>query len=182
VYRPPNTPWIIYKSEYGMSSSTEMDQLSDQVPTMGLPEVVYGSNHVFFVNPQRNFLFELNPLDAVSLSSYAVRDAQLRPKDVSKFSVKASGDDKSINLIDVIPVKLEVQQTDFWKKRDTSKIKDFTKLEVFSDWTFSSPYKGSIRFLSSQIKRIKETTSLDLEPLLGPVDPEAEITVEYTDE
>jgi hypothetical protein len=58
-----------------MSNSAEMDQYSDQVPTMGLPEVFYGNNHVYFINPQRNFLFELSPLDAVALSSYAIRDA-----------------------------------------------------------------------------------------------------------
>lgn len=75
TYSPPNTPWIIYKSEYGMSSSAEMDQFSDQVPTMGLPEVFYGNNHIFFVNPEKNFMFELSALDAISLSSYAVRDA-----------------------------------------------------------------------------------------------------------
>ena len=75
-----------------------------------------------------------------------------------------------------------MQQTDFWKKRDTSKIKDFTKIEVISDWTFTSPYKGSIRFLSNQVKRIKETTSLDLAPLVGTINPESEIKVEYTDE
>ena len=52
-----------------------MDQFSDQVPTMGLPEVFYGNNHLFFVNPEKNFMFELSALDAISLSSYAVRDA-----------------------------------------------------------------------------------------------------------
>jgi hypothetical protein len=50
---------------------------------MGLPEVFYGSNHVYFVLPAKNLLFELSALDAVSLSSFAVRDAQLRAKDAT---------------------------------------------------------------------------------------------------
>lgn len=29
VYHVPNSEWVIYKSEYGMSNSTEMDQFSD---------------------------------------------------------------------------------------------------------------------------------------------------------
>lgn len=75
-----------------------------------------------------------------------------------------------------------MQQTDFWKKRDTSKIKDFTKIEVISDWTFSAPFKGTVRFLSNHVKRIKETTALDLGPLMGEVDPDATIKVELTTE
>ena len=40
-------------------------------------------------------------------------------------------------------------QAQFWKKKDTSKIKDFKKLEVISDWTFSTPYKGTAALLSN---------------------------------
>lgn len=88
-----------------------------------------------------------------------------------------------LNKIEMIPSKLEVIQTEHWKKKDTSKIKDFTTLEVISDWTFSSPYKGSLRFLSNHVKRIKETTSLDLSPLVpATFDPESKIKVEITDE
>lgn len=150
---------------------------------MGLPEVFYGSNHVYFVLPAKNFLFELSPIDAVSMSSFAVREAHLRPKGAKTFSASALENEEALNKIEMIPSKLEVAQTDHWKKRDTSKIKDFTTLEVISDWTFSTPFKGSIRFLSNHVKRIKEATSLDLSHLVpAPLDPESKITVELTDE
>lgn len=38
---------------------------------------------------------------------------------------------------------IQVAQAETWKKKDTSKIKDFVTVEAMSDWTFSTPYKGS---------------------------------------
>jgi hypothetical protein len=181
-YQPVGTNWVVYKSEYPMSNSVEMDQISDKVATMGLPEVFYGNNHIYFINPKRNLLFEMSAIDAVRLSSFADREALMRPQGVSKFAAKLGGDENALNMIDLIPTKLEVQQTDFWKKRDTSTIKDFKTVEVISDWTFTSPYKGSVKFLSNHVKEIQDATSLDLTPLVGDLDPEAEIRVELTDE
>lgn len=43
-----------------------------------------------------------------------------------------------------------------------SKIKDFKMIEVISDWTYSSPYKGSVRYLSNNTERIKNETSLQI--------------------
>lgn len=149
---------------------------------MGLPEVFYGNNHIYFINPSKNLLFEMSAIDAVRLSSFADREALLRPQGVGKFSAKLGSDENALNMIELIPTKLEVQQTDFWKKRDTSQIKDFKTVEVISDWTFTSPYKGSVKFLSNHVKDIKDTTSLDLGPLVGELDPEAEIRVEVTEE
>jgi hypothetical protein len=150
-----------------MSNSVEMDMISDKVAIMGLPEVFYGNNHILFINSSKNLLFEMSALDAIRLSSFAEREVLMRPQGVTKFSSKVGGDEKALNMIDVIPAKLEVQQTEFWKKRDTSKIKDFTNVEIISDWTFTSPYKGSVKFLSNHVKSIKDSTALDLSGLVG---------------
>ena len=40
------------------------------------------------------------------------------------------------------------KQSETWMKRDFSKIKDFQKIEVTDDWTYTSPYKGSMYYLS----------------------------------
>ena len=71
--------------------------------------------------------------------------------------------EKKLNLIDLIPDKVVVQQADHWKKKDTSKIKDYKAVEQTSDWTYSTPYKGSIRYLSLAAKQIKDMTNLDIE-------------------
>lgn len=61
-----------------MSNSTEMEAAQDQVATMGLPEVLYGNNHLYLAKPEHNFLLEVCPVDAVSFSSFAKRQAHLR--------------------------------------------------------------------------------------------------------
>lgn len=43
-----------------------------------------------------------------------------------------------------------------------SKVKDFKHIEVISDWTYSTPYKGSVRHLGKHAKRIHDETSLEL--------------------
>ena len=43
-----------------------------------------------------------------------------------------------------------------------SKVKDFKQIEIISDWTYSSTYKGNIRYLSNHVDRLKKETTLDL--------------------
>ena len=49
-----------------------------------------------------------------------------------------------LNTIDMIPERIEVKEAALWKKKDLSGIKDFKQLEIISDWTFSTPYKGTV--------------------------------------
>ena len=74
-----------------------------------------------------------------------------------------------------------MREAQIWQNKDTSKIRDFSQVEVISDWTYSCPYKASVRFLSKQRPSIKNKTALDI-PLQGEVDPTAKIRVEVTDE
>jgi hypothetical protein len=54
-----------------------------------------------------------------------------------------------LNQIEVIPEPLLVKQSEHWAKKDTSKIPDFVEVTAVSDWTFSTPYKGSFGFIST---------------------------------
>ena len=77
-----------------------------------------------------------------------------------------------MNLVDVIPNQLVVKEADIWKKKDMSKIKDFKQIEIISDWTYSTPYKGNVFRLSRHARRIQLETSLKL-PVFekhGPID------------
>ena len=147
--------WQFIHSSYPMSNSKELDQVSDQTETMGLPEVFYGNNHLYCVNAQHNFLFEICPVESVSLTSYAKRDSYLRDKAVTQAQATVGESEKVLNMIDLITEEVEVKEAKVWKKKDVSKIKDFTKVEIISDWTFSSAYKGSVRFLTNHTERIK---------------------------
>jgi hypothetical protein len=85
---------------------------------------------------------------------------------MSKLMLEHSGlssSEKILNLIDVPVNQIQVQQAGFWKKKDTSKIKDYKEYEANSDWTFSTPYKGTIRYLNGAAKRIFEETNLSIE-------------------
>ena len=56
-----------------MSPDKLLDQLSDKVGIMHLPEVVYGSNYLFITNPKWNFLLDFNAIDSLSMSGYETR-------------------------------------------------------------------------------------------------------------
>ena len=71
--------------------------------------------------------------------------------------------ERDLNLIDLIPENVQVKMASHWKQKDTSKIKDFTTVESTSDWTFSTPYKGTVRYLSLGAGGVREQTSLELE-------------------
>jgi len=85
---------------------------------------------------------------------------------MAKLMLEHSGlneSEKALNLIDVNPSQIVVQQAGFWKEKDTSKIKDYKEVNATSDWTFSTPYKGSLRYLSESARRINDETSLALD-------------------
>lgn len=153
---------------------------------MGLPEVFYGNNHLYCVNAQHNFLFEICPVQSISLTSYAKRTAYLRDPTVTQTQAALGEDEKALNLIDLITEEVEVKEAQVWKQKDVSKIKDFTTVEIISDWTFSSAYKGSVRFLTNHWERIKNQTALqiNLDGIPGgqPPNPQAAFRVELTDE
>lgn len=41
-----------------------------------------------------------------------------------------------------------------------SKVKDFKQIEIISDWTYSTTYKGSVKYLSNHTQRIRDETAL----------------------
>ena len=84
-------------------------------------------------------------------------------KEMEKLMLSHSGlgeVEKDFNLIDCVPKAVVVPQASFWKEKDTSKIKDYKEVEQTSDWTFSTPYKGSVRYLSTCAKKIFDETTL----------------------
>ena len=77
--------WEFNHSVQGMSSEKEMDQFSDKVGIMGLPEVFYGSNHLFISNKEHNILLDYNAVDSLSYSGYAKRAQFLHANGKNEF-------------------------------------------------------------------------------------------------
>ena len=65
--------WEFYHSIQGMSSEKEMDQVSDKVGIMGLPEVFFGFNHFIISNKKHNIMLDFNAVDSLSYSGYEKR-------------------------------------------------------------------------------------------------------------
>jgi hypothetical protein len=63
--------WRFYHSVYPMFDTKQLDQVSDTVGTMGMPEVFYGFNHLYIINPTKDILLEFSSVDALSLSAFA---------------------------------------------------------------------------------------------------------------
>jgi hypothetical protein len=68
-----------------MSSEKEMDQFSDSVGIMGLPEVFYGSNHLYISNKEHNILLDFNAVDSLSYSGFAKRTEFLHANGRNEF-------------------------------------------------------------------------------------------------
>ena len=86
--------------------------------------------------------------------------------EMDKLMLEHSGltsNEKSLNEIDILPENVVVQQAGHWKNKDTSKIKDFKAVEQTSDWTYSTSYKGTVRYLNTAAAHVKDQTSLELE-------------------
>lgn len=69
-------------------------------------------------------------------------------------------EDLPLNMIDMVPKRIEVKEAQHWKGKDMSKVKDFKQIEIISDWTYSTPYKGNVFRLSKRAKRIQLETNL----------------------
>ena len=82
---------------------------------MGLPEVFYGNNHLYLTRPDCNFLLEISAVDAISFASFAKREASLRNAEETPCAeIDASGNEQSINTIDVIPRSVKVREAAVW--------------------------------------------------------------------
>ena len=57
--------------------------------------------------------------------------------------------ERLLNSVNLKPPQIEVKGSNIWKEKDMSKIEDLKTIEKTFDWTFSTPYKGTISSLSS---------------------------------
>jgi len=72
-------------------------------------------------------------------------------------------EEKTLNMIEIIPADLQVATSGIWKKKDKSKIKDYKEYEATCDWTYSSAYKGTVKYLSDSAKKIMDETNLEID-------------------
>ena len=149
--------WQIYWSSEKMFSSKNLDIISPVLKVQRLPEMVFGYNRFVLINEKKDFIFEINPFDMLDLSSFKEREKYFTEKDIKNISTEKNVLDekieKSLNndnykKIYYIPKELKVQYTEKWKSLKVDR-DDIQKSEPMADWSYSSPYLGTISNLSS---------------------------------
>ena len=147
--------WDFYNHSEYMMNSKELDLLSKNKDSTKLlidhlPEVLYGYNRLYVVNKEKNFVYEFNPLHFLSYSKYDLRQKLF--------------DEKKIYYI---PPQVKVQYSKTWDNIKIEGRDDIKKVDPTSDWTYSSPYMGTISSISkSEIKdfypEIKEDKNFEI--------------------
>ena len=130
--------WDFYSHSENMMNSKDLDILiknkdENKLNINHLPEIFYGFNRLFLINKTKNFCYEFNPLQMLSLANYTQRKKLLKEKEIY-----------------YIPNQAKSQ----YSKTDDSKNEE--------DWSFSSPYMGHITSInnspmSKYYPEIKET-------------------------
>ena len=133
--------WDFYSHSEYMMNSVDLDLLckeneSAKLYIDHLPEVFYGYNRLFVVNELKNFCYEFNPLQFMSLTKYDIRKKLYENKDIY-----------------YIPPEVKVQYHKTWENIKIEGRDDIKRIQPVSDWSFSSPYMGCYTsILKSEIK------------------------------
>ena len=136
--------WDFYNHSENMMSSKDLDLLiknkeENKLYINHLPEIFYGLNRLFLINKSKNFCYEFNPIQMLSLTNESIRKKLLKEKEIYYIPSPA--------------------------KSQYSKPNDIKNEE---DWSFSSPYIGHISSIKDNIMikyypEIKETKKFKIE-------------------
>ena len=136
--------WDFYNHSENMMSSKDLDSLiknkeENKLYINHLPEIFYGLNRLFLINKSKNFCYEFNPIQMLSLTNENIRKKLLKEKEIYYIPSPA--------------------------KSQYSKPNDIKNEE---DWSFSSPYIGHISSIKDNIMikyypEIKETKKFKIE-------------------
>jgi len=162
--------WKFIFKKSGILPSKELDQLSDGLNLQGIPDVVYGKNVALLINEANNVTYEISPQDSLSYCNFA------KQKSTFKETFDKTSDTDTIS---VIPTELKIKQAEFWKHKKISEDADIKVLEKISDWTYSTPYKGSIKEIKTKKAEGEDLTS-EMENL--SISSKSKINLEKTDE
>ncbi len=150
--------WEFYHVNRQMFSSKEIDLIEPTMNVRKIPDMFYGFSRLLVVNKKLDVLLDFNSIDMLNYSSYKERALHLY-KDVKNFSDKEyyNNIDKiqineqevitNLNTVYFIPSEQKVQFADKWKSPLVDR-DDIEHREVEQDWTWSTPYMGTVKNLS----------------------------------
>ena len=84
-----------------------------------------------------------------------------------------------LNSINVKPASIEVKGSHLWKDKDMTKIDDLKTLEKTFDWSFSTPYKGTIQKWSRIASTVNES-EVQIDLIIKPEEIKAKESIKVT--
>jgi type 2A phosphatase activator TIP41 len=127
--------WTFTFEKSRISTSTELDQMVDALKLQGIPDIVFGKNKFTMVYGPNNFTYRVNAADSLAYCNY---------EKVKNCFQETYDKTSKVDAINVIPAELKIKQSEFWKHKKVDDKTDVKVLEKISDWTYSTPYKGSV--------------------------------------
>ncbi len=156
----PCKDWTICTTKREMLNTADLEIFAGVVKVHRMPDIFYGYNSVYIANPKYDFVYKVTAVEALQFCAFGVREKhpllcaskELTVEDlktqVEAQNKKAAEAKEIYNPINALPVTVLAKQSEVWAKKDFTTIKDFQKIEAVSDWTYTTPYKGSLAYLS----------------------------------
>ncbi len=162
--------WKFIFKKSGILPSKEIDHLADELNLQGIPDVIYGNSNAQLVFEGKNFVYEISPKDSLSFINIAKQKAKHQENFDKTFDTET---------INVLTPELKIKQAEFWKNKKVAEGTEIKTLEKISDWTYSTPYKGTAKqFKASETANQDITTGIENLSL----NPKQEISIEKTEE
>jgi len=137
--------WKFIFKKSAISPSKDLDQMSHDLKLQGIPDIVYGNSSAQLIFEEKNFVYEILAKDALQYANYEKRK-QL-------FKETYDETDNAEVILDS-PVELKIKEAQYWKDKKVSKDADIKVLEKISDWSYSTPYRGSVRIHDMSKKEV----------------------------
>ena len=170
--------WEFTFEKSRISSSNELDQMVDALKLQGVPDIVYGKNTFKLTYNPNKFIFRINVRDSLSYCNFEKLN--------NTYMINYDKDNKRnpLESINVLPAEIKVKHAEFWKNKKIDNNTEIKILEKISDWTYSSPYKGTV-VIQQEKKDINEDISINFDNIgigkgkdTGPRVPFVEVTSE----
>lgn len=103
-----------------------------------MPEMFFGGACLFILNIEKDLAIRFDTQEALATCVDQTRQSlYLDPQIIDVTQPQ-------VGHIDLIPQQIKVSGAEVWQLKDTSKIEEYKELNVTMDWTFCSPYKGTV--------------------------------------
>lgn len=150
--------WVFTAKKGPMMATEPLDDLSQSLGLSSCPEVIYSKNLLSMTHKETGFTYYISAFDGLKYLSFANRKISFEdPTEVKETS--------NLNSISYVPENLEVALSKYWKNKQVpGDVEIDTDHEFTSDWTFTTPYKGTFCNTTSLEERIEKLEMINDNP------------------